>query len=213
MSLTAEEIYFRYDKKKNWVLENVSLSIEPGEVVGLLGPSGYGKSTLGKIMAGVLKAGRGRVLLDNKLLPKKRYNPVQLIFQHPELAVNPRWRLQKTMEESGSVNDGLCGDLGIRNEFFDRFPNELSGGELQRCCVLRVLKPETKFIIADEISTMLDVITQSQIWDVILDYAKRHNIGVLAITHNIHLAGVVCDRIIEAGNSGQVWRIAGSVSA
>jgi peptide/nickel transport system ATP-binding protein len=199
MSLTAEKIYFRYNRKKNWVLENVSLSIESGEVVGLLGPSGYGKSTLGKIMAGILKTGRGRVLLDNKALPKKGYNPVQLIFQHPELAVNPRWHLRKTMEESGSVNEELRKDLGIRKEFFDRFPNELSGGELQRCCVLRILKPETKFIIADEISTMLDVITQSQIWDVTLDYAKHHNIGILAITHNIHLAKVVCGRIIETG--------------
>jgi peptide/nickel transport system ATP-binding protein len=209
MSLAAEEIYFRYDKKKDWILENVSLSIEPGEVVGLLGPSGYGKSTLGKVLAGILKAERGRVLLDNKALPKKCYNPVQLIFQHPELAVNPRWRLRKTMEESGSINDGLRGALGIRDEFFDRFPNELSGGELQRCCVLRVLKPETKFIIADEISTMLDVITQSQIWDVTLDYARQHNTGILAITHNIRLAKVICDRIIETENRGQARRIAG----
>jgi peptide/nickel transport system ATP-binding protein len=211
MSLVAEEIYYRYDKKKNWILKNVSLAIEPGETVGLLGPSGYGKSTLGKIMAGILKADRGRALLDNKPLPKKRYNPVQLIFQHPELAVNPRWPLRKTIEESGSIDDALRRDLGIRDEFFDRFPNELSGGELQRCCVLRVLKPETKFIIADEISTMLDVITQSQIWDVTLDYAKQHNIGILAITHNIRLAKVICDRIIEVGSKEMAWHIAGPV--
>ena len=122
---------------------------------------------------------------------------MQLIYQHPELSVNPKWRMLKTLLEAGEYDENLRRDMGIRDEFLNRWPNELSGGELQRICVMRALKPQTKFIIADEISTMLDVLTQSQIWDIILDYAKQHNIGILAITHNDHLAKAICSRIVR----------------
>lgn len=81
----------------------------------------------------------------------------------------------------------------------DRWPQELSGGELQRFNVYRVLKVKPKYIIADEISTMLDVITQAQIWKVILSYAKSNKIGILAITHNRNLAKAISDRQLELG--------------
>lgn len=79
----------------------------------------------------------------------------------------------------------------------NRFPAELSGGELQRFCIARVLGPETKFLICDEISTMLDVITQAQIWAVIKKHAKERNLGMIVVTHNMDLARQVCDRIVE----------------
>ncbi|TDF92769.1 ABC transporter ATP-binding protein [Paenibacillus piri] len=197
MKLEAKNIYYKYDGGKEWVLENISLDVNAGEVVGLIGSSGRGKSTLGKIMAGQIKADKGEVLIDGVPVSRGIYCPVQLIYQHPELAVNPKWKLGKTLRETGQYDDGLRKEMGIREEFLNRWPNELSGGELQRICVMRVLKPQTRFIIADEISTMLDVITQSQIWDIVLDYAKKEHIGILAITHNEHLAQAICTRTVH----------------
>lgn len=197
MKLEAKNIYFQYVSSESWVLEDVSLEMHSGEVVGLVGMSGRGKSTLGKILAGQVYPQSGQVLLDGKNLPIKAFSPVQLIYQHPELSVNPKWKMLKTLLEAGECDEGLRRDMGIRDEFLNRWPNELSGGELQRICVMRALKPQTKFIIADEISTMLDVLTQSQIWDILLDYAKQHNIGILAITHNQHLANAICSRVIR----------------
>ncbi|GKU80671.1 hypothetical protein [Niallia sp. NCCP-28] len=99
--------------------------------------------------------------------------------------------------ENGEIDEELREKLGINPHFYSRWPNELSGGQLQRFCVMRVLNPQTKFIIPDEISTMLDTITQSQIWNVILEYAKKYNIGILTITHNPHLAKVICTRVVK----------------
>ncbi|MEV5025357.1 ABC transporter ATP-binding protein [Paenibacillus sp. LPE1-1-1.1] len=197
MKLEAKHIYFKYNSSKEWILEDVSLEVRAGEVVGLVGTSGRGKSTLGKILAAQIQGYRGEVILDGKSVPTRSYSPVQLIYQHPELAVNPKWKLGKTLSEAGAYDDELRKELGIKEEFLNRWPNELSGGELQRICVMRALKPETRFIIADEISTMLDVITQSQIWDVVLEYAKKYDIGILAITHNENLANVICTRTIH----------------
>lgn len=195
--LEAKRIHYKYNSSKEWVLKDVSIEVNAGEVVGLIGTSGRGKSTLGKILAGQIDGYIGEVMLDGKPLPVGVYSPIQLIYQHPELAVNPKWKLGKTLAEAGEYDDELRKEMGIREQFLNRWPNELSGGELQRICVMRAMKPQTRYIIADEISTMLDVITQSQIWDIVLRYAKKNNIGILVITHNENLAKVICSRTIH----------------
>ena len=194
MILEARNCFFKYKGSSSWLINDFSIQIESGEVVGLISPSGYGKSTIAKILAGQIKAQKGNVLIDGESIKPNGYHPVQLIFQHPELALNPKWRMKQILEEVGDVDKELCTELGIKDIFLDRFPQELSGGENQRFNVYRALRKETKFIIADEISTMLDVITQAQIWQVILDYAKQNNIGILTITHNKNLADRVCTR-------------------
>ena len=87
--------------------------------------------------------------------------------------------------------------MGIEDAWLKRWPSELSGGELQRFCIARSLSPETKFLICDEISTMLDVITQAQIWNILLETAKERNMGMVIITHNIALAERICTNIIR----------------
>ena len=168
MILEARNCFFKYKGASSWLINDFSIQIESTEVVGLIGPSGYGKSTIAKILAGQLKAQKGNVLIDGESVKNNGYHPVQLIFQHPELALNPKWRMKQILEEVGDIDKELCTELGIKDIFLDRFPQELSGGENQRFNVYRALRKETKFIIADEISTMLDVITQAQIWQVIL---------------------------------------------
>ena len=197
MRLEAKNVSFRYDRRQPWVLENTNLSIESGERLALFAPSGYGKTTLAMLLAGYLEPTRGEVLMDGKNLPTKGVCPVQLIYQHPEKAINPRWRLKKVLEESGEMREEVLDAFGIERAWLDRFPRELSGGELQRFCVARALMSGADFLICDEISTMLDVITQAQIWNVVLDEAKNRNMGIIAVTHNKHLANRIADRVYD----------------
>lgn len=196
MRLSAVNINFGYEKDK-LILDGINFHIDQGEIVGLMAPSGRGKSTLAKILAGYEKPFNGEVLLDGKKNETKGYNPIQLIYQHPEKAVNPLWKMRKILSESGEFDKETMGKMGINEMWFDRWPIELSGGELQRFCVLRVLNAKTKFIIADEISTMLDPITQAQIWEVVVNYAKENNIGVLVISHDKSLLDRLCTRIVK----------------
>ena len=197
MPLEAKNISFRYDRKEPLVLNNISLSVERGERVALFAPSGYGKTTLVKLMSGYLEPTEGQILLDGKPLPKKGVCPVQLIYQHPEKAINPRWRLRRVLEESGEMREDVLDAFGIERAWLDRFPRELSGGELQRFCVARALMSGAEYLICDEISTMLDVITQAQIWNVVLEEAKKRNMGIIAVTHNWHVANRIADRIYD----------------
>lgn len=197
MPLEAFNISFRYNRNDPWIFRCLNLSISEGERVGLIGPSGFGKSTLLKLLAGYGRPVSGEVLLDGKPLPVKGISPVQLIYQHPEYAINPRWRMNKVLEEAEMLRDDVLSAMGIERAWLDRFPRELSGGELQRFCIARSLTGRVRFILADEISTMLDAVTQAQIWSLLLDEVKKRNLGLLMVTHNAALAEQVCERIIH----------------
>lgn len=200
MPLEAKNIYFRYDRKQPWILEDCSVRVDRGECLAISAPSGYGKTTLAMLLSGYIKPVKGEILIDGKVLPEKGVCPVQLIHQHPEKAINPRWRLKRVLEESGKIDADVLHAFGIEHEWLDRFPRELSGGELQRFCVARALMSGADYLICDEISTMLDVITQAQIWNVVLEEAKKRNIGLIAVTHNMHLAKKIATRIIDLQN-------------
>ncbi|SHI46040.1 ABC transporter ATP-binding protein [Lutispora thermophila] len=197
MALEAKNIYFRYDRKQPWILEDCSVRVEKGERLAIFAPSGYGKTTLAMLLAGYLEPAKGQILLDEKPLPKRGICPVQLIYQHPEKAINPRWRLKRVLEESGQLREDVLDAFGIERAWLDRFPRELSGGELQRFCVARALMSGAEYIICDEISTMMDVITQAQIWNVVLKEAGKRNMGIIAVTHNKHLAERIATRTID----------------
>lgn len=197
MQIEANNISFRYNQKSPWILKDINLTIKEGERVGLVGPSGYGKSTLVKILSGYLKPSKGEVLLDGNPLPKKGISPVQLIYQHPEKAINPRWKMKKVLQESGMFRNDVMEALGIEKDWLERYPRELSGGELQRFCVARSLFQGTHFLFADEMSTMLDVITQAQIWNLMLKEVKERKLGLLMVTHNTELAKRICTRTIN----------------
>lgn len=197
MALEGKNLFFRYDRKKPWILEDVSIKIEKGQRLAVSAPSGYGKTTLALLLAGYLEPVKGEILLDGRPLPRKGFCPVQLIYQHPEKAINPRWRLRRILEESGQRKEEVLDAFGIERNWLDRFPRELSGGELQRFCVARALLCGADYLICDEISTMLDAITQTQLWKVILEEARRREMGILAITHNQHLARRIAEKTID----------------
>ena len=196
MQLKASKINFKYNEDR-YVLKDIDFYVNSGEVVGLVAPSGFGKTTLAKILAGYITPESGEVVFEGCRREKNGYNPVQLIFQHPEKSVNPKWKLKKIINESFTPSKELIEAMGIKEGWMNRWPSELSGGELQRFCVIRALSPKTKFLIADEMTTMLDAITQAQIWNVVLDYARKNDIGVVVISHEKALVEKICDRVVN----------------
>ena len=207
MLLKAENINFKYRGDK-YILKDINLSVKNNEIVGIVAPSGFGKTTLAKILAGYIKPNKGQVKLEGCEKKKNAFNPVQLIFQHPEKSVNPKWKMRKILNEAYEPSEEMIESMGIKEEWLNRWPSELSGGELQRFCVLRALSPQTKFLIADEMTTMLDAITQAQIWEVVMKYCKDNGIGLIVISHDKDLVGRVCDRVVNLeGESEELMEV------
>ena len=195
--LIARDITFAYPGTSEPLYRDFNLSVGSDERVALVAPSGHGKTTLCRILAGYEKPQSGVVLVDDEPLCERGVCPVQLIGQHPELAVDPRMRMGATLEEAGEAPRWLLDALGIEDMWMSRFPHELSGGELQRFCIARSIIARPRYLIADEISTMLDAVTQAQIWNLLLDYVQREGVGLIFVSHSPALMSRIATRIID----------------
>lgn len=196
MKLKIENLSFKYPNAKKYLLKDVNLELDNKKIVGLIGDSGSGKSTLCKILSGYIDNYESNVTFNENPLPKKGFKPIQLIYQHPEKVMNPKWKMKQVLEESWNVPDELLDEFGIQKQWLKRYPQELSGGELQRFSVLRSLNPNTQFLIADEMTTMLDAITQVQILDSVLKIVKKRKMGFLVVSHDTSLIETICDEKI-----------------
>lgn len=194
--LEANNIIFSYDRGREPVLDRVNLRVEPGERVGIFSPSGSGKTTLLKILSGYLVPEKGQVLVDGSPLPQRGFCPVQMVWQHPERAVNPRLTMKKILAEGGPGNSRLETVFGIQEDWKRRYPGELSGGELQRFCIVRALGEGTRYLLADEITAMLDFITQAQIWRGLIEETEKRQIAMAVVSHSRELLDQVCTRIV-----------------
>ena len=193
--LEARDLTFRYGAGPV-LYDGFSMQVAPGERVHLSAPSGAGKTTLCRLLAGYEVPQAGSILVDGAPLPLRGVCPVQLIGQHPERMLDPRMRMRDSLAEAGAADAGLIARLGIREAWMSRFPHELSGGELQRFCIARALMAEPSYLVADEISTMLDAITQARIWRVIVEEAQRRGCGIVFTTHTGALAERIATRTI-----------------
>lgn len=193
MELKAIDVSFKYPSAKEYLLKDVNIELDNNKIMGLIGDSGSGKSTLCKIFSAYITNYEGSVSFDGNPLPKKGFKPVQLIYQHPEKVMNPKWRMSQVLKESWDVTDDDLEEFGIQKSWLNRYPQELSGGELQRFSVLRSLNPNTKFLIADEMTTMLDAITQVQILDSVLKVVRKRKMGFLLVSHDMDLVDTICD--------------------
>jgi len=201
-------------------LENVSLDVKEGEVVGVVGESGSGKTTLGKIMAMIEKPTSGELLFMGKEVkdPKEVLKNVSMVFQNPLTSMNPRMRVKDIVSEplgrydEDAVKDALE-KVGLEFSYvMDKLPRELSGGQLQRVAIARALSRKVKFLVLDEPTSALDVSVQAQVLNMLADIQIEMGLSYLFITHNIAVARFIADKIIvlyagkvmEIGNSDKV---------
>lgn len=196
--LKADHVSFGYPGKAP-LYQDFTLEVRVGERVALQAPSGWGKTTLCRLLSGYEQPSSGQILLDNQPLPRKGVSSVQLILQHPEMALDPRMRMEQSLKEAGEPTAELLDLLGIQQRWLSRFPHELSGGEQQRFCIARALMAQPKFLIADEISTMLDALTQAQIWQALLTLVQERNIGLIFVSHSPALTSRLATRVVQLG--------------
>lgn len=197
--LEARNITFRYGPREPLIYDGFSFSVRPGERAHLDAPSGFGKTTLCRLLSGYLRPFSGEVLVDGAPLPARGVCPVQLIGQHPERVLDPRMRMQASLAEAGEADAGLLARLGIRDEWLTRFPHELSGGEMQRFCIARALLARPRYLICDEISTMLDAVTQARIWNVVLCQAQEQQLGLVVVSHSAPLLQRLGAQVVDLG--------------
>ena len=187
---------------------DVDITLDKGETIGLFGSSGSGKSTIGQMLSGLLKPTSGKIFYDEKEISypfrgKERRN-IQILFQHPEVSFNPALPLIKSMVEpyrifnieySKEILIESIQRFGLHEEHLLRKPSELSGGELQRAALSRLLTFEPEVMILDEPTSMLDVISQGQIINMLREYQREKGASFVFISHNRTLCEMVCDRI------------------
>ncbi|WP_418252880.1 ABC transporter ATP-binding protein [Gordonibacter urolithinfaciens] len=195
--LEARGITYAYPGGARPLYQGFDLAVAPDERVALCAPSGFGKTTLCRLLAGYERPQAGEILVDDAPLPRRGACPVQMIWQHPEAAVDPRMRMGATLAEAGEVPLRLLDDLGIQQRWLTRYPHELSGGELQRFCIARALAANPRYLVADEVSTMLDAVTQAQIWRFLVDETARRGIGVVFVSHSPALTDRVATRAVR----------------
>lgn len=225
MGLVADSVSFSYPGGRA-VLDGLSLTVEPGERVALAAPSGTGKTTLCRLLAGYLRPQAGTVTVDGASLlargglfrhPPVSPRPVQLIWQHPEQAFDPLARLGVSVSEglphttgNGSPAlrrseperiraTGLLERFGAREAWLDRFPHELSGGELMRLCVVRALLARPRYLICDEMTAMLDAVTQASLWHEVLALADERTMGLVIVSHSPALVRRIATRTVRLG--------------
>lgn len=196
------------------VLNSVSFEVEKGEMLGLFGKSGSGKSTIGRCVVRLEKPSSGEILYNGRNIVKMSRREIsgirpeiQMIFQHPETSLDPRMTAYQSIAESilvrKVVNKDLISDevrrlidlVGLREEHLVRYPGQLSGGEIQRIVLARILSLKPEFIVADEPTSMLDVSVQAQILRLMQRIRDETCISYLLISHDLEVLKAVCDRI------------------
>ena len=214
--------------------EDVSFTIRPGEFVGLVGESGSGKSTVARMLLGLERPDTGRIMVDGDDITgdfsrnaKVRPALIQMVFQDPLSALNPRRKIGRLVTQSMETRHPqpswperldrareLLGQTGLAPDTIERFPSQVSGGQRQRVNIARALCTAPKVLVADEIVSGLDVSIQAQILNLMLEMRETTRISMLFISHDLSVVRYLCDRvaimnkgrIVEQGVTEEVFR-------
>ena len=203
--LEVSHVSVSYKEKKN-VLKDISFMIKEGEIVGLVGESGCGKSTLSKAILGLLDIEEGEMIHHTK-------NP-QMVFQDPFSSLNPRKKIGWILEEPLRIQkvpkqerkqrvEEMIVKVGLTPSHLERYPKELSGGQRQRVSIAISLIQGSKFIIADEPVSALDVTIQKQIMELMIRLQEENQLSYLFISHDLNVIYQMCDRILVM-KAGQI---------
>lgn len=206
-------------------VDHVSFVVEKGEFLGLVGESGCGKSTIAKMLSGLLRSDSGEILFEGHPLrppfSRQVYRQLQMIFQLPRDSFDPRWTVEESLvdiqrnfgagrREARDRAELFLQQVGLDSTFLRRYPHQLSGGECQRVAIARAMAVSPKLLICDEITSALDVSIQAQIVELLQDLRRERTLSVLFISHDLALVQGLCDRIlvmhdgiiVEEGPSG-----------
>lgn len=208
------------NRKKGWgqktgvkALQEVSLELKEGEILGLVGESGSGKTTLGRSIMKMQALSAGQMTYRNRLLAEwsaKEYaREVQMIFQNPYAALNPRMIVGEAIQEVLRVHGmgadewerkeqvlALLRQLQLSEDHYDRLPHEFSGGQRQRLCIARALALRPRFLICDECTASLDVSIQAEILNLLADLRAKEGLSMLFISHDLAAVHFLCDRVM-----------------
>lgn len=204
-----------FRKKTFKAINDVSFEVKRGEIVGLIGESGCGKTTVGKIITNLIEADSGNVIFEDKnitKLSKKDFknirSNIQMIFQDSSSALNPQMKINRILKEAlfsinivnkkeqeKIINEYII-KVGLTKSYLERYPHELSGGQKQRICILLALLTNPSFIVADEVVSALDLSVQAQILNLLKALQEELNLSMLFISHNLSIVYYMSNRII-----------------
>jgi oligopeptide transport system ATP-binding protein len=215
----SKGLLFKRILQQTKAVDDVSIYIRRGEILGLVGESGSGKSTLGRSIVRLVDAREGEVLFEGKDILtlseanlKKSRRDFQMIFQDPYASLNPRMTVFDTLAEPllthGLANkknvaeqvNQLMDDVGLERRFIRKYPHEFSGGQRQRIAIARAIALKPKLIIADEPVSALDVTIRAQILALLLELTQKHNLTMLFISHDMSVVRYLCDRVVVMQN-------------
>lgn len=205
--------------KKRTLLSGFSIKVKPGEIIGLSGPSGCGKTTLGDILLGLKRPDTGKVFWNGKSINGSNKNSrmalrpyFQKIYQDPSTSFPPHQTIEEAMEDVVKNVNSIGGkdiinqrilaaikEVDLDNELLKRYPGQLSGGEIQRFALSRVLLLKPIFLVADEPTSRLDVSVQARIVRLLMRIAKERRMGVLFISHDPALLRIACKKVLSLG--------------
>ena len=201
---------------RNQVLFDVSLKVSQGTCLGILGESGSGKSTLGRVICGLLKPDTGEVKIQDVSVYASRngrknlQKRLSVVFQDYTTSVNPRFRVKEIIAEGLAARERnqkirlnrleeinrLLELVGLNSSYANRYPHELSGGQLQRVCIARAVACQPEIILFDEAISSLDAHTQVQIMDLLHDLKEKLGLTYIFITHDLTSVTYLCDDVL-----------------